>query len=455
MTVNVLGNPAYPVELGASIFVEANHNLVEAAKRLDLNVTEADHRRPRESKDDLGVWDGDRFVYTQSGSSWWNVVRLLWQYGWSPMKAQNLVKQTVSNFLKLYNQPLFPFSSLSEAAANADLVGATGSTGAEFLQKNGISQSYAREIIQAGTRVNYGQNLPLIHGLETMVSMAAEGSVAVEGGNWQIFAGMLNLSNAFVRLNVPVTTIHRNDDGKFAIHFIGDNRLPEVSLFDDVVIAGPLQDSNITISPPFDHPPDKIPYVTLHVTLFSSPHRLSPQYFKLAGASVPEVVLTTLPPDLDLGSRCDGVGPSSFWSISILRTVNVSITPEGTSEKHYVYKIFSPKRPTAKFIAEILGVDEPQDPEHLTIGDLSKADISWFHEKTWHSYPYLYPRTTFEEISLGPNIWYTSGIESFISTMETSSLMGRNVARLMVRAWSQEFHLTAHTEGNHWEKAEL
>lgn len=35
-------------------------------------------------------------------------------------------------------------------------------------------------------------------------------------------------------------------------------------------------------------------------------------------------------------------------------------------------------------------------------------------------------------------MWYTSGIESFISTMETSSLMGMNVARLVVDGWEVE-----------------
>lgn len=34
--------------------------------------------------------------------------------------------------------------------------------------------------------------------------------------------------------------------------------------------------------------------------------------------------------------------------------------------------------------------------------------------------------------------WYTAGIESFISTMETSSLMGSNVARLVVDKWEAE-----------------
>ena len=50
----------------------------------------------------------------------------------------------------------------------------------------------------------------------------------------------------------------------------------------------------------------------------------------------------------------------------------------------------------------------------------------------WHSYPIEYPRVTFEEIELARNFYYTSGIETFISCMETSALMGMNVARLIV-----------------------
>ena len=38
-------------------------------------------------------------------------------------------------------------------------------------------------------------------------------------------------------------------------------------------------------------------------------------------------------------------------------------------------------------------------------------------------------------------LWYTSGIERFISTMETSALMGKNVARLVVDGWLQEASL--------------
>lgn len=58
--------------------------------------------------------------------------------------------------------------------------------------------------------------------------------------------------------------------------------------------------------------------------------------------------------------------------------------------------------------------------------------ISWYYPHVWNSYPYLYPRVTFEDPELASSFYYTSGIESFISTMETSALMGMNVAKLVV-----------------------
>lgn len=450
--MNVFDNPAYPIELGASIFVQVNHNLVNASRDLGLTVSAADHARPRESDESIGIWDGKQFVFTMKNSySWWNLARLFWRYGMAPIRTQNLMKDIVGKFLRLYDEPLFPFPSLFEAAAAVDLLNVTSSTGDAFLATNQISSLFAREIIQASTRVNYGQNLPLIHGLEAMVCMATDGAVSIDGGNWRIFDGAIKAAKADVRLDTTVTEIVRNEDGTVRVTSHPSDELDspqslDETEFDEVIIAGPLQYSGISISPPLEHIPDEIPYVKLHVTLFSSPRRISPNYFGLNGRSdqVPEAILTTLPEGLDLGQNPHGVGPAEFWSISTLRTVEYSTTKNGEEhqEVHYVYKIFSPERPTAEFIAKILDIDYPETtgsvvtPQaNTTIGDLPETEISWFHEKLWYPYPLLYPRVTFEETLLAPGIWYTSGIESFISTMETSALMGRNVAALMVQSW--------------------
>lgn len=465
-TVNVFGNPSYPVELGASIFVHENTNLVNATRDLGLKVkgssssstssnTQTSQKR-QESKaseddaDSIGIWDGSQFVYSVKGSfNWWEIGKLVWRFGLSPFKAQGAMKDTIQKFKEMYQAPIFPFQSLTDAVEKAGLLNTMASPGADFLRKNGVSDDFAREIIQSSTRVNYGQNLPLIHGVETMVCLAAEGSMSIQGGNWQIFEGMVAASGANIRLNTSVTFIERNpSNGTVTLKTANSNnknKLEDPSLtFDEVVIAGPLQYSGLSISPPLEHTPDEIPYVKLHVTLFASPHLLSPKYFGLdTNARAPNTVLTTLPKGVDLGSSRAGVGPAGFWSISTLDTVTPSSSSSNnnnndTSQKQYVYKIFSPERVTANFMSEILGLEAPTGPASKTngsIADLPKEDISWFYEKIWNPYPFEYPRVTFQDPVVAPNVWYTSGIESFISTMETSSLMGRNVATLMVDGW--------------------
>ena len=172
-----------------------------------------------------------------------------------------------------------------------------------------------------------------------------------------------------------------------------------------------------------EHRVDKIPYVDLHVTLFTSKHLLSPAAFGLKPSQlVPQAVLTTLPKD---GKDT----PPDFQSISLLREV---INPH-TYQTEYLYKVFTMREPDSTFLGRILGLGSLD-----TDAEISSRDISWIYRKLWQSYPYEFPRVTFEEIKLDDHFWYTSGIESFISTMETSSLMGMNVARIMTDEWMRK-----------------
>lgn len=68
---------------------------------------------------------------------------------------------------------------------------------------------------------------------------------------------------------------------------------------------------------------------------------------------------------------------------------------------------------------------------------IDSGNISWYYPHIWKSYPYEYPRVTFEELELARGFYYTGGIESFISTMETSALMGMNIAQLAVDDYLQ------------------
>lgn len=257
-----------------------------------------------------------------------------------------------------------------------------------------------------------------------MVCMATNGAVAVKGGNWQIFANMLNASRANVHLNTAVASVSKQSDSTYNLTLSSG----ETSTFDEVILAAPYQYSDLKVDPKPRLVPDEIPYMKLHTTLFASPYLLDPAAFKLEpGSTVPQFVLTTLRPN---EAPQDSVGSPGFYSISMHASF---INPNSTPPRiEYVYKIFSPMPITSSFLTHIFGRKvSDHEAQH---GEL-KGTLSWIRHKLWHSYPREYPRVTFEDISLDDGLWYTSGIESFISTMETSALSGRNVARLMADKW--------------------
>jgi prenylcysteine oxidase/farnesylcysteine lyase len=335
-----------------------------------------------------------------------------------------------------------------------------------------IGPPFTTDIIQASTRVNYGQNLGIIHGVETMVCMAIEGAMQIEGGNWRIFEGMLNTSKADVHLNTAVEGLSK-ENGKFTLKVSGSSDAVSSASdqFDTVILAAPLQFTGIKLSDGLvKHVPDNIPYVTLHVTLFATFLKFNESFFNLKpGSIVPNTILTTLSPDENSSNRSNVVGKSGFFSISTLRN---TVNPK-THQGEYVYKIFSPTAITSTFLSSLFNTTRKSDlsawwhqlftnllsvPANLsTVATTASDKISWYYPYVWNSYPYEYPRVTFEDIELTRGLYYTSGIESFISTMETSALMGKNVAQLIVDDYFNVMELPADetenlVEGPSWEE---
>ncbi|TKA58593.1 hypothetical protein B0A55_11887 [Friedmanniomyces simplex] len=264
--------------------------------------------------------------------------------------------------------------------------------------------------------------------------MSTDGAKSVENGNWQIFSEMIKAANATTRLNTGVSAISQREDGTYLLQYgpFAGSPAPtnhRSDSFDVVVLAAPLQFANITLDHHIKHLPEAIPYVQLHVTLLTSPHLLSPAFFNMPpGKPAPKVILTTLPADEEPQEGAAGVGTPGFFIISLLSPV----TNPKTGGREYLYKIFSPEPPSSAFLTHLLGLKQPH---HHTESGISEEDISWIYRKVWNSYPYEVPRVTFEEIQLDDNLFYTSGMDAFISTMETNALMGMNVARLIADQW--------------------
>ncbi|KAB5518114.1 prenylcysteine oxidase [Coniochaeta sp. 2T2.1] len=436
--------PHESVELGASIFIKNNAILYNTTREFGLATTTCEE----DGVDGiLAFWDGEkvRFDIDSAHSEWRTTARLVWRYGYFALKnSQALMRKTMDKFLNLYEPPYFPFKSLTQSAYELGLLEEASSAGEEFLRKNKIPILLSQEFIQALTRVNYASNLAYIHGLETMVSTAAEGALSVVGGNWRIFDKMVQASGAAFLLNTSVcvvalhsTTDHPSVASRYTINTrpSGEDSLSigEVQrvVFDDVVVATPYQFSKMRIGLGHleNRIDDDVPYITLHVTIFSSPLRLSAEYFKVAPHKVPTTVLTTLAEGESPLSGWQGAGQAGFYSISTLKMV---INPK-TGREEYLYKIFSPLKVTPKFLSELFGVKIPD----TFVGEIHEdgqtvEPISWYYPHVFHSYPKPLPRVTFQDPVVAPGLYYTSGMESLISTMETNALMGKNVARLII-----------------------
>jgi prenylcysteine oxidase/farnesylcysteine lyase len=267
--------------------------------------------------------------------------------------------------------------------------------------------------------------------------------MSVDSGNWRIFEHMVVESGASISRNMTVASIEkvqkktRPSSPVYAITTKdagsqdGTSKQYDVE-FDNVIIANPWQFGNIkTGEGVLDRKIDEIPYTKLHVTLFASPSELSPEFFGLkAGSKAPATVYTTLGEDEEPRKGGEGVGRTGFYSISTLKYL---VNPK-TGQKERVYKIFSPTPVTADFLTRLLGTDIPDSVISGKLRDDANASniISWYHPHWFNSYPVELPRVTFEDPIIGDGIYYTSGIESFVSCMETSALMGKNVARLAV-----------------------
>jgi prenylcysteine oxidase/farnesylcysteine lyase len=427
-----------------------NKILVDAVNQFNLSHIDPEFaiEDPENKTPGLGFWNGREFVYTVHGNGYWDLVKLAWHYGWySLFRTQQLMKDMVGRFLQLYDEPFFPWGSLSEAVYEIGLSDMTRTSGKEYLKEKGVSDKFASEFVQGATRVNYAQNLANIHAVEAMVCMATEGAMSVKGGNWQIFANMIGISANRHLLSTEVKTIERRQDGTFTVgakmacsntEADDPSESTTSSDFDAIILAAPYQFLSINFTPSLQFIPETVPYVILHVTLFTSPHRLSPSAFNLPpDQHVPHTILTTLPENEDPApANTSQAGTPGFFSISTLRQVT---NPSNPDRPEYLYKVFSPTSINATFLARILGLSEPSpitEPfpiyESGTIWDLPKDEVTWIHRKLWQSYPYEFPRNKFEKLRLDDGIWYTAGMEGFISTMETSALSGKNVAKLVV-----------------------
>ncbi|XP_057727185.1 farnesylcysteine lyase [Arachis stenosperma] len=403
-TVTIAGDT---FEAGASILHPKNFHAVNYTKILDLKV-----KPPSSESNSIGIWNGERFVFktVKIGSdiplvnqllklplidyivsnlvSLVNSVLLFFRYGFSLLKMQSFVESAVNRFLKFYEVPGSRpvFETVDEMLKWAGLYNLTTRTLQDELTDVGMSPLLINELVTVITRINYGQSV-LMSGLAGAVSLAGSGGGlwAIEGGNWQMAAGLINQSDAELHLHEEIVSIANLGD----YYELSSTKAKSYSC-EVAVVATPLDELNIQFSPPVSVPKRKLQHT--HTTFVRG--CLNPVYFGLSRATkIPELVGTLEDPNIP------------FSSISVLKKHN---------EKESTFKIFS-RQPMADTL-----LDKIFSARNETI----RID--------WAAYPHYKPPEIFAPFILdGQHLYYVNAFENAASTMETSAVAAENIARLI------------------------
>ncbi|KAF0895635.1 hypothetical protein E2562_013930 [Oryza meyeriana var. granulata] len=330
-TVTVAGED---FEAGGSIIHPRNLHVRRFADLLGLAVkTDGDD-------DWLGIWDGARFVFQTlrplpPGTSWLrrklhvllNSLCLLKRYGLSLLKMDRFVQEMLQRFMLYYNgfesRPVF--DTVEEMLKWSGLYGLTRRTLEEELVDAGLNSQTISELVTVITRINYGQSVS-ISGLAGAVSLAGSesGLWAVKGGNWQLAAGLLEAANTTLHIQEGIDSIHYAGD-----HYVLKSNKGHEYDCEATVVATPLDEVNITFSPPISIPPRKMQHT--HATFVRG--LLNHKFFGLSSVSdIPELIGTMELPDIP------------FSSISILKKYN---------EQDMTYKVFSRMKLNDNLLDEI------------------------------------------------------------------------------------------------------
>ncbi|SJX64773.1 related to Prenylcysteine oxidase precursor [Sporisorium reilianum f. sp. reilianum] len=432
-----------PVELGASIFADVNLNLRRAVKEFALETGAHTGLAGQ-----MGIWDGQQFLFEGDQSSWWTSAKFFLRYGYSAITTEGIVKRQLGYFAGLYSPRFlharrgksgetasgYPWSSVEDLAAAINATELVATTGMQFFKDRRVSELFIEEMVEAATRVNYAQDTDQIHGFGALVSLAASGATGVKQGNVRIFDEFARRSGARIRTGVEghVTGIVRYTTPATQTQWYIGTRSGEGELYDAVIVATPWHNADITLL----NTPQRVkakPYVHLHVTLLTtSAPSPRPEYFGLGEQdAVPTTVLTSsesvrrassktpstpeAPPHSASAQPAAKTPTLDFFSLNYLRTT----TPPSGTNKEYIVKIFSPHPVSDALLARLFGSNT----------------VSWIHRHTWDSYPYLTPTTRFPRIEVDASLFYPNAMESLVSTMETSTLAAKNAVGLLLQRW--------------------
>jgi prenylcysteine oxidase/farnesylcysteine lyase len=236
-------------ELGAGIFIEANRNIVELAKK--FGCPSVVHDRNRRTI----CWDGQNVLY--KSNVWFGKIRLMYNYGWSFFRLHRYLSYMLAEFMKCYDNVDLKktdkpaFEGPQDFLKVARLEELLNKTGLEYVREIGMKENFIRDFLYGVVSGIYNNRIETINAVAIAVALQGvfQKSFRFKEGNNSLVRKMLIDKNDFctVKLDTEVREVVYNQKTKnYTLkHHLRGSTKTEQSDFAVVIVATPFKQSNI------------------------------------------------------------------------------------------------------------------------------------------------------------------------------------------------------------------
>ena len=293
-------------------------------------------------------------------------------------------------------------------------------TGEEyFKQQLGWGDRIVDELLAGACRAIYCQDIDKVTAMVGTVSLAGcenNQLSAIVGGNYQLPVKLLESSTAEVH-NVHVTRVVKvvtteTTAPSYVLHYTEDEATGQSEMWDAVVIACPLETSNIQFEG-FDT--DKWTPVRkqkFHRTVANFVYgKLNPRFFGADkyNSTFPEEIFTTKMCDPSIEVKCVLL----VCPVELTTQQRIDYMRAARKDTMQIYEIFT---------------SEPLTDEQLSLIFSEYTDHTVVD---WMAYPEYITPESFGSFVLDDGLFYVNCIEHVASAMEMSCVGGKNVSLLV------------------------
>eukprot|EP01080_Neovahlkampfia_damariscottae_P008818 gene8818-768_t len=387
------------IDIGGTSIVEQNRYAMEFKDKFKMDFADGPEGVS------LSIWDNlsKKLMFEEKSgflSDLKNLYTVLKNYNiFGPFKTNNVINGEVWKIMKVYEQQdnLMTWNSPWEMFESVGLTNLMKITlNNYFIKTNMMHSQFAKDFVVPICLNNYLQNssISAFGGLISSVALVSNFHRFQKGADG--FAkNLAKNSTAEISLNTVVKTIKKDKNGIIVESKSCEECKIKSETFDKIVLASPLELSNIEFIG-FDFKvKHKLEFRQTHVTFVKG--YLKEELFGLDSSI-------------------------NFHDVLFNENGNpdyISFSVEEVYDDHNLYKVFSTSERSDEFINHYF------------------TKVSWKFKHWFYAYPMLKPisKDEIQPSKLDENLYYINSMEAVVSTMETEMLSSKNIALLLAKDW--------------------